>query len=78
MTASHVSALWLDTHQAEAITGSYQLIYGTENGATALDQVMYFRTPAAAAFIEFDTCSAFVSDTATTAGASKKIKITID
>ncbi len=78
MTASHVNALWLDTHMANAITGSYQLIYMTENGATALDQVMYIRTPGAVAFAEFDTCSAFVSATAETGGTAKKIKITID
>jgi len=78
ITASHVCAAWLDTHQANAVTGSYQLLYMTENGATALDQVLYMRTPGAAAFAEFDTCTNFVFDTATTAGASKKIKITVN
>ena len=78
LTASHVAALWLDTHQANAITGSYQLMYMTENGAEPLDQVMYMRTPGAKALMELDTCSAFVSDTAETAGSAKKIKITID
>jgi len=78
ITATHVASLWLDTHQAEAITGSYQLLYMTENGAEPLDQVMYMRTPGAKVFVEFDTCSAFVSDTAETGGTAKKIKITID
>ena len=78
LTASHVASLWLDTHQAEAITGSYQLMYLTENGAEPLDQVMYMRTPGAKAFAEFDTCSTFISDTAETGGTAKKIKITID
>jgi hypothetical protein len=78
MTASHICSLWLDTHQALAITGSYQLIYCTENGAEPLDQVMYIRTPGARALMELDTCTNIVSATATTAGTSKKIKITID
>lgn len=78
LTASHVASLWLDTHQANAITGSYQLMYLTENGAEPLDQVIYARTPGAKVFAEFDTCSTFVSDTATTAGTAKKIKISID
>ena len=78
ITASHVASAWLDTHRNTAITGSYQLLYMTENGTCALDQVMYLRTPAAVAFAEFDTCTAMISDTATTLGASKKIKITID
>jgi len=78
LTAGHVTSLWLDTHQDNVITGSYQLLYWTENGATALDQVMYFRTPWASALMELDTCNAMVSNTATTAGASKKIAITID
>lgn len=78
ITASHVCACWLDTHQVNAITGSYQLLYMTENGSQALDQVMFIRAPGAVAFAEFDTCSTFVSDTAETGGSSKKIKITID
>jgi hypothetical protein len=78
ITADHICSLWLDTHQALAITGSYQLLYLTENGAEPLDQVFYLRTPGAKALMELDTCSTFVSATATTAGTSKKIKITID
>lgn len=78
LTASHVASLWLDTHQANAITGSYQLMYLTENGAEPLDQVMYLRTPGAKVFAEFDTCTAMVSEGAETAGTAKKIKITID
>ena len=78
MTATHVNALWLDTHMANTVTGSYELLYMTENGATALDQVMYMRTPGAVAFAAFDTCSAFISNSVVNSGTEKKIKITID
>lgn len=78
MTASHICSLWLDTHQALAVTGSYQLLYMTENGAEPLDQVMYIRTPGAKALMELDTCTAFIGDGAETNGTAKKIKITID
>lgn len=78
ITANHVCSLWLDTHQANTVTGEYSLLYGSENGAEALDQVMYFRTPAAEKFIEFNTCTEFISETAETGGSSKKIKISID
>lgn len=78
LTASHVASLWLDTHQANAITGSYQLMYLTENGAEPLDQVMYLRTPGAKVFAEFDTCTAMISSGAETGGTAKKIQITID
>lgn len=76
--AGHVCSAWLDTHVATAITGSYQLLYGTENGATALDQVMYFRTPGAVAFIEFDTCTAFMGSGAKSGGTAKTAKVTVD
>jgi hypothetical protein len=78
ITASHVCSCWLDTHQAAAVTGSYELLYMTENGATALDQVMYVRTPGAVAFATFDTCSTFISATAETGGTAKKIKVLVD
>lgn len=41
MTASHVSAGWFDTHQVNAITGEYELLYMSNNGSLVLDQVMY-------------------------------------
>lgn len=78
MTANHVNALWLDTQMANAITGSYQLLYMTENGAEPLDQCIYLRTPGSVAFAEFDTCSAMVTSGAETGGTAKKIKITVD
>ncbi len=78
MTVNHLNALWLDTHMANVVAGSYQLLYMTENGATALDQVMYLRTPGAVAFAEFDTCNAMVSSGAQTGGTAKKIRVTVD
>jgi len=77
-TAKHVNALWLDTQMANTVTGSYELIYMTENGAEALDQVMYLRTPGAVYFATFETCSAYITDTTETGGTAKKIKINID
>ena len=76
--ATHVASCWLDTHHDSAITGSYQLLYMTENGDTALDQVIYMRTPAAVVFAEFDTCTAFMGSGAKSGGTAKTIKISID
>lgn len=78
ITASHVCSLWLDSHQANAVTGSHQLAYMTNNGAAVLDEVMYVYAPNTTAFMELNTCTSFVSATAETGGSSKKIKITID
>jgi hypothetical protein len=78
MTANHVCSLWLDTHQANTVTGKYSLLYATENGAEALDQVMYFYTPQAVNFAEFDTCTAFMGTGAKSGGTAKTIKISID
>ncbi len=76
--ANHVCSAWLDTHAATAITGSYQLLYMTENGATALDQVMYVRAPGALVFAEFDTCNEFVGNGAKSGGTAKTIKVSVD
>ena len=79
ITASHVCSIWADSHQAEAVTGSHQLIYASNNGAATMDEVLYiYGGDKITAFAEFNTCGGMVSDTAETGGTSKKIKITID
>lgn len=79
ITASHVCSAWLDSHQANAVTGSHQLLYMTNNWAAQMDEVMYiYGWDKTTAFAKFDTCSWMVSDTAETGGTSKKIKIDID
>jgi hypothetical protein len=81
MTASHVCSAWLDSHQDNAVTGSHELLYGSNNGTASLDQVMYF-SGQAEALLHLNTAGGpalnYVSDTAETAGASKKIKILIE
>jgi hypothetical protein len=79
ITASHVCSAWLDSHQANAVTGSHQLLYMTNNGAAQMDEVMYiYGGDKITSFAKFDTCSGMVSDTAETGGTAKKIKIDID
>lgn len=79
ITASHVCSAWLDSHQANTVTGSHQLLYMTNNGAAQMDEVMYiYGGNKITAFAKFDTCSGMVSDSAETGGTSKKIKIDID
>lgn len=79
ITASHVCSAWLDSHQAEAVTGSHQLLYMTNNGAAQMDQAIYvYGGDKITSLIELNTVSGMVADTAETGGSSKKIKITID
>jgi hypothetical protein len=79
ITASHVCSLWADSHQANAVTGSHQLIYATNNGAAQMDQALYiYGGDKITALMELDTVAGMVVDTAETGGTSKKIKITID
>lgn len=79
ITASHVCSAWLDSHQANAVTGSHQLLYMTNNGAATMDEAIFlYGGNNITSFVKFDTCSGMVSDTATTSGTSKKIKIDID
>jgi len=81
ITASHVCSAWLDSHQANAVTGEHELLYMTNNGAAELDQVMY-ASGQANALIHLNTAGGpalnYVSDNAETAGAAKKIKILIE
>lgn len=79
ITASHVCSLWLDSHQVNAVTGSHQLLYATNNGTAVMDEFIYlYGGNNITAFVSFDTCGGMVSATATTAGTSKKILINID
>lgn len=79
ITASHVCSAWLDSHQANAVTGSHQLLYMTNNGAAQMDEAIYvYGGDKITSLLALDTVSGMVADTATTAGTSKKIKITID
>lgn len=41
ITATHVTSLWLDSHQANAVTGEHDLMYLTNNGAAQMDQVFF-------------------------------------
>lgn len=79
ITASHVCSAWLDSHQANAVTGSHQLLYMTNNGAATMDEAIYiYGGDKITNLMELNTVSGMVSDTAETGGTSKKIKITID
>jgi len=79
IVASHVCSAWFDSHQANAVTGSHQLVYMTNNGAAQMDQAFYiYGGDKITALMELDTVSGMVADTAETGGTSKKIKITID
>ena len=78
-TASHVASGWFDSHQVNAITGSFELLYLTNNGTATMGQAIYlYGGDKITNLISLDTVGGMVTDTATTAGASKKIKISID
>jgi hypothetical protein len=79
ITANHVTSLWLDSHQAEAVTGAHDLLYMTNNGAAQMDQAIHvYGGDKITALLNLDTVSGMVAATAETGGSSKKIKIVID
>jgi hypothetical protein len=79
ITANHVTSLWLDSHQDEAVTGAHDLLYMTNNGAAQMDQAIHlYGGDKITALMNLDTCSGMVADTAETGGTSKKIKVVID
>lgn len=79
ITANHVTSLWLDSHQAEAVTGEHDLIYMTNNGDATMDQAIHlYGGHKITNFIKFDTVDGMVSSGAETGGTAKKIKIDID
>ena len=78
ITASHVCSAWLDSHQANAVTGEHELLYMTNNGAATMDQAIYlYGGDKITNFATFSTCAGMISDTAETGGTAKKIKINI-
>ena len=81
MTASHVCSAWLDSHQANAVTGNHELLYMSNNGAASLDQVIY-ASGQAEALIHLNTAGGaalnYVTSGAETGGTAKKIKILIE
>jgi len=79
LTVGHLCSVWLDSQQANTVTGSHQLAYMTNNGAAQMDEVFYiYGGDKITSLMELDTVGGMVSDTAETGGTSKKIKITID
>lgn len=79
ITASHVCSAWLDSHQANAVTGSHQLLYMTNNGDAQMDEAIYvYGGGKITSLMELNTCTGMVSSGAETAGTAQKIKITID
>ncbi len=79
ITANHVTSLWLDSHQANVVTGAHDLLYMTNNGAAQMDQAIHiYGGNKITALFNLDTVSGMVAATATTSGTSKKIKIKIN
>jgi len=79
ITATHVTSCWLDSHQANAVTGQHDLLYMTNNGAATMDQAInIYGNNAITALMSLNTCGGMVAATAETGGSSKKIKIVID
>jgi hypothetical protein len=78
ITASHVASAWFDSHQANAVTGSHELVYMTNNGAATLDQGFYIYG-GMGALMALDTVGAAFAATGTAAnGTVGKIKILVD
>lgn len=79
IAASHVASAWLDSHRNTAVTGEHELLYMTNNGTATMDQAIYiYGGNKITNLVKLSTVSGMVADTATTDGASKKIKIDID
>jgi hypothetical protein len=79
MTASHVCSAWLDSHQNNAVTGSHQLLYMTNNGSATMDEAIYlYGGDKMTALMSLDHCAWMVSATAETGGTAVKIKINVD
>lgn len=80
ITASHVCSAWLDSHQANAVTGEHELLYMTNNGAAVMDQAVYvYGGNSISSFVNFNTCGTMVADaTGETMTITKKIAIVVD
>lgn len=81
MTASHVASAWLDSHQADAVTGEHELLYMTNNGAAQMDQAIFiYPGDKITRLLKIDpTDTGMVEDaTGETLTPVKKIKVMID
>lgn len=81
ITASHVCSAWLDSHQANAVTGEHELLYMTNNGAAQMDQAIFiYGGDKITRLLKIDATDAGMVDDATgqTLTPTKKIKVMID
>jgi len=78
----HLASLWVDSLQEGTVTGSHELIYATNNGASVMDQFIYlYGGDKIASLIELNTCGTMVGakvDADIAFAHYKKIAITID
>lgn len=81
ITASHVCSAWLDSHQANAVTGSHQLLYMTNNGAATMDEAIYlYGGDKITNLFTLDTCGGMVGDKVDsdfTFAHTRKVKVNI-
>lgn len=78
ITASHVAAGWFDTHQVNAITGEYELVYMSNNGTLALDQFIYaYGSSNALLAIEYASLPAYITAGTAADGTPIKLKILV-
>ena len=82
VTANHVTSLWLDSHQANAVTGQHDLLFMSNNGAAVMDQAIHVYGQSITSFINFASCTT-VSDSSfiSTGGATSvtnKIAVMVD
>jgi len=79
ITASLVTSCWLDSQLNYAVTGVHNLLHMTNNGSTTMDEAIRITAGNKITnLFTINTASGMVAATATTAGTSKKIKISLD
>lgn len=81
ITASHVASAWLDSHQANAVTGEHELLYMTNNGAATMDQAIFiYPGDKITRLLKIDPTDTGMVDDATgkTLTPIKSIKVMID
>ena len=82
VTANHVTSCWLDSHQANAVTGQHDLLFMSNNGAAVMDQAIYVYGQSITSFINFASCttvsdSSFISIGGATS-VTNKIAVMVD
>ena len=78
ITATHVTSCWLDSHQANAVTGQHDLLYMSNNGAATMDQAIYiYGGDKISNLMELNTVSG-MTNAANGSGADVYINITIN